>query len=104
MGLTSKAKKAPKYFLSWLERRADAIWSNLLTNHLWQRMLKNPLATTIAIIIALLPAVVRVYGKAAYLAPITTVFGHPGRRFGTMAEALVLAIAGTLIGTGWSIL
>jgi hypothetical protein len=102
MGLTSKAKKAPKYFLSWLERRADAIWSNLLTNHLWQRMLKNTLATTIAIIIALLPAVVRVYGKAAYLAPITTVFGHPGRRFGQMAEALVLAVSGSLIGIGWS--
>jgi hypothetical protein len=102
MGLSSKAKKAPKEFLSWLEKRADAVWSNLLTNHLWQRMLKNTLATTIAIIIALLPAVVRVYGKAAYLAPITTVFGHPGRRFGQMAEALVLAVSGSLVGIGWS--
>ncbi|KAH8759122.1 hypothetical protein F5882DRAFT_337519 [Hyaloscypha sp. PMI_1271] len=102
MGLSSKTKKAPKDFLSWLEKRADAIWSNLLTNHLWQRMLKNTLATTIAIIIALLPAVVRVYGKAAYLAPITTVFGHPGRRFGQMAEALVLAVSGSLVGIGWS--
>ncbi|KAN0104840.1 Protein of unknown function (DUF2422) domain containing protein [Hyaloscypha variabilis] len=102
MGLSSKSKKIPKDILLWLEKRIDAIWSNLLTNHLWQRMLKNTLATTIAIILALLPAVVRVYGKAAYLAPITTVFGHPGRRFGQMAEALVLALSGTLVGVGWS--
>jgi hypothetical protein len=102
MGITPKGSKLPKEAALWLEKRADAIWSNLLTNHLWQRMLKNTLATTIALILALIPAIVRVYGKAAYLAPITTVFGHPGRRFGQMAEALVLAISGTLVGTGWS--
>jgi hypothetical protein len=104
MGISSafNTKEAPKQLAAWLEKRADAIWSNLLTNHLWQRMFKNTLATTIAIIIALTPAVVRVYGKAAYLAPITTVFGHPGRRFGQMAEALVLAISGTLLGAAWS--
>ncbi len=88
---------------SWLDKRAQAIWTNLLTNHLWQRILKNTLATTIAVIIALIPAVVAVYGRAVYLAPITTVFGHPGRRFGMMAEALVLAIGGTMLGIGWSI-
>ncbi|CZR62341.1 related to Lactobacillus putative histidine protein kinase SppK [Phialocephala subalpina] len=86
----------------WIEKRIDAIWTNLLTNHLWQRMLKNTLATTLTVILALIPAVVRVYGKAAYLAPITTVFGHPGRRLGMMAEALVLAVSGTLLGIGWS--
>jgi Flp pilus assembly protein TadB len=59
-------------------------------------MFKCTLATTITVIIALIPAVVQVYGPAAYLAPITTVFGHPGRRFGMMAEALVLTLAGTL--------
>lgn len=88
----------------WLSKNLDTIWTNLQTNHLWQRMLKNTLATTIAVIISIVPAVVRVYGKAAYLAPMTTVFGHPGRRFGTMAEALVLATAGTLVGLGWSVL
>ncbi len=88
----------------WAQKRAVAIWTNLQTNHLWQRMLKNTLATTIAVVIALLPAVVHVYGKAAYLGPIATVFGHPGRRFGMMAEALVLAISGTLLGVGWSML
>ncbi|KAL2060893.1 hypothetical protein VTL71DRAFT_8945 [Oculimacula yallundae] len=88
----------------WAKRRADAIWTNLLTNNLWQRMFKNTLATTITVILALIPAVVRVFGPAAYLAPITTVFGHPGRRFGMMAEALVLALSGTLLGLGWSLL
>ena len=97
-------RPTPKKLQEWASKRAEAIWENLQTNHLWQRMLKNTLATTIAVILALLPAVVRVYGKAAYLGPITTVFGHPGRRFGMMAEALVLAISGTLLGIGWSML
>ena len=67
-------------------------------------MFKNTLATTITVILALIPAIVQVYGRAAYLAPITTVFGHPGRRFGMMAEALVLAVSGTVLGVGWSVL
>lgn len=98
----AKLKSLPKKASEWAEKRATAIWTNLLTNNLWQRMLKNTLATTIAVIIALIPSVVAVYGKATYLAPITTVFGHPGRRFGMMAEALVLAVSGTLVGIAWS--
>lgn len=35
---------------------------------------------------------------------ITTVFGHPGRRFGQMAEALILILAGIVLGVGWSTL
>ena len=98
------AKPTPKKLQEWASKRALAIWANLQTNHLWQRMLKNTLATTIAVIFAMIPAVVQIYGKAAYLAPITTVFGHPGRRFGMMAEALVLTVSGTLLGIGWSML
>lgn len=94
--------KAKSKARQWAEERAEATFKNLQTNHLWQRMFKNTLATTITVIIALIPAVVNVYGKATYLAPITTVFGHPGRRFGQMAEALILALLGTLIGTAWS--
>lgn len=74
----------------------------MISNNLWQRMLKNTLATTITLILAMSPPVVEVYGKAAYLATITTVFGHPGRRFGMMAEALILAVCGTLLGMAWS--
>jgi hypothetical protein len=51
----------------------------------------------------MIPSVVAVYGKATYLAAIVTVFGHPGRRFGMMAEALVLAVLGLLVGVAWSI-
>jgi uncharacterized membrane protein YgaE (UPF0421/DUF939 family) len=99
-----KYKKYVEKCEAWLEQRAKAIWTNLQTNHLWQRILKNTIATTIAVIIAIIPSIARVYGKAAYLAPLTTVFGHPGRRFGMMAEALALSVAGTFLGLGWSML
>ncbi|KAI9645618.1 hypothetical protein NHQ30_006360 [Ciborinia camelliae] len=95
---------SPSKWEEWAEQRGRAIWNNLQTNHLWQRMLKNTLATTICIIIAIIPRVVEIYGKAAYLAPITTVFGHPGRRFGMMAEALILSLSGTMLGVAWSML
>jgi hypothetical protein len=97
---SSSARKLQR----WASKRAEAIWTNLQKDHLWQRMVKNTVATTITVIIALIPAVIAVYGKAAYLGPITTVFGHPGRRFGMMAEALVLAVSGTLLGIAWSML
>lgn len=41
-------------------------------------------------------------GKAAYLGAMTTVFGHPGRRFGQLAEALILTLGGALLGLAWS--
>ncbi|CCD46394.1 hypothetical protein BofuT4_P119440.1 [Botrytis cinerea T4] len=95
---------SPSRWEEWAERRARAIWTNMQTNNLWQRMLKNTLATTICIILAIIPQVVAVFGKAAYLAPMTSVFGHPGRRFGMMAEALILALSGTMLGVAWSML
>ncbi|KFY65709.1 hypothetical protein V496_02370 [Pseudogymnoascus sp. VKM F-4515 (FW-2607)] len=88
----------------WTAKHTSAIWDNMQTGNLWQRMLKNTIASTIAIIIALIPAVIAVYGKATYLAVITTVFGHPGRRFGMMAEALILTTLGTIFGAAWSVL
>lgn len=33
---------------------------------------------------------------------MTTVFGHPGRRFGQLAEALILALSGAFLGLAWS--
>jgi len=35
---------------------------------------------------------------------MTTVFGHPGRRFGQLIEALTLSILGASLGLAWSIL
>ena len=60
--------------------------------------------TAILVSICLIPGAKYSIGKAAYLGAITTVFGHPGRRFGQMAEALILAISGTVLGVAWSTL
>ena len=54
--------------------------------------------------ICLIPGTKNAIGRAAYLGAITTVFGHPGRRFGQMAEALMLAVGGTLLGVAWGTL
>ena len=35
---------------------------------------------------------------------MTTVFGHPGRRFGQLVEALILVLLGALLGLAWSLL
>lgn len=59
---------------------------------------------SITVSICLIPASRNVIGRAAYLGAITTVFGHPGRRFGQMAEALILALLGTVLGVAWSLL
>ena len=57
----------------------------------------------IAVAISLIPAAESKLGKASYLGAMATVFAHPGRRFGTMTEALVLAVAGTALGLAWSL-
>ena len=86
------------------ERRASEIWENLGKNNLWKRILKNVTATTLLVSICLIPGSRTAIGKASYLGAITTVFGHPGRRFGQMAEALILVLSGTVLGVAWSLL
>ena len=54
--------------------------------------------------ICLIPGSKASIGKAAYLGAIATVFGHPGRRFGQMTEALILTLSGALLGVSWSTL
>ena len=53
--------------------------------------------------ICLVPRTGAALGRAAYLGAITTVFAHPGRRFGQLVEALILALAGTFLGLAWSL-
>lgn len=53
--------------------------------------------------IVLIPGSKEAIGKAAYLGAIATVFGHPGRRLGQLAEALILVVSGTALGVAWSI-
>ena len=86
------------------EKQAAEIWDNLGKNNLWKRILKNVTATILLVIISLIPGARTAIGKAAYLGAITTVFGHPGRRFGQMAEALILVLSGSVLGMAWSVL
>ncbi|RYP65504.1 hypothetical protein DL771_008261 [Monosporascus sp. 5C6A] len=85
-----------------LDERLATITTNLQRNHLWQRMLKNTVCTTAILIIGITPAVVAVYGPSTYLGAMVTVFGHPGRRFGELCEALVLIVLGAFVGVAWS--
>lgn len=86
-----------------LQRLVRVIWGNWQTNELWQRILKNSIACTIALSIAVIPRVVAVYGLNTYLLPMTTIFAHPGQRMGKMIESLTMILAGSLLGLGWSL-
>ncbi|RWA09079.1 hypothetical protein EKO27_g6032 [Xylaria grammica] len=70
------------------------VTANLRKKGVWQPMLKNVTSTTITIIIGVIPAIVKVYGKSTYLGAMTSVFGQPGQRFGKTL--------GTFLGLGWS--
>lgn len=85
-----------------LQRLVRVIWGNWQTNELWQRILKNSIACTIALSIAVIPRVVAVYGLNTYLIPMTAIFAHPGQRMGKMIESLTMIVAGSLLGLGWS--
>lgn len=67
-------------------------------------MLKNAIATTAVVAIAASPHSSEWLGSAGYLGTIVSVFGHPGRRFGQMAEALILILVGMVVGLSWSTL
>ncbi|KAI1142455.1 hypothetical protein F5Y05DRAFT_371006 [Hypoxylon sp. FL0543] len=82
----------------------STVKSNLKRNNLWKRIIKNTVCTTINLIIGLIPAVIAIYGKSTYLGAMASVFGHPGQRFGQMAESLMLVTLGTFVGMGWGIL
>jgi hypothetical protein len=82
----------------------SGVGANLRQNHLWQRIVKHTTAVTIALIIVFIPAVSALYGPATFLAPMTTVFGHAGQRFGQMAQSLVMVLSGLVLGLGWSLL
>ncbi|CAJ2514194.1 Uu.00g023130.m01.CDS01 [Anthostomella pinea] len=100
MGVTRLKKKLQRNGQQWL----TDMCLKLKRNHLWQRMLKNTICTTITLILGIIPAVVAVYGRATYLGPMASVFGHPGQRFGQMTEVLFLITLGTFVGMGWGLL
>ncbi|KAJ4138276.1 hypothetical protein NW768_002097 [Fusarium equiseti] len=69
-----------------------------------RRVLKCSIASTAAVIAVMTPQAVAVLGPVTFLAPMATVFAHPGQRMGPMIEALIYVLAGTAFGLGWSIL
>lgn len=87
-----------------IRRLVRLIWGDWQTNQLWQRIFKSSLACTIALIIAVIPQVVAVFGLNTYLVPMTAVFAHPGQRMAKMIETLVLILVGAFVGLAWSIL
>lgn len=87
-----------------LQKPIAFLWGAKKPNDLWQRILKCSVACTVAIIIASNPRVVHVYGSSTFLAPMVTVFAHPGQRMGVMIESLLLILFGSLTGLAWSLL
>ncbi|KAI1820746.1 hypothetical protein F4861DRAFT_521815 [Xylaria intraflava] len=97
MGWDSRKWGLPEKY----QHLVDAVAKNLRKSSVWQPILKNVLANTIAIILAVIPSVVRVYGTSTYLGAMVAAFGQPGQRFGKMVETLFLIALGTLLGLGW---
>ena len=95
---------SPTSLKRWLHETFAGIIANLGKNHLWQRVLKNTICTTTTLIIGVAPSVLAVYGHSTFLGSMVSVFGHPGRRFGQVAEALILILLGTFTGFAWSLL
>ncbi|KAI1430164.1 hypothetical protein F5Y12DRAFT_781402 [Xylaria sp. FL1777] len=83
------------------QRWLSDLAADLRKKSTWQPMLKNVISTAILIIIGVLPAVAKVYGKTIYLGPIVPVFSQPGQRFGKVVEALSLIALGACLGVGW---
>ncbi|ROT40724.1 hypothetical protein SODALDRAFT_272691 [Sodiomyces alkalinus F11] len=86
-----------------LRSQCSAIWANLHRDHLWRRIVKFSIATTVALIVVVLPDAVALFGTTAFFALLTTVFAHPAQRMGLMVESLLLIFAGCILGTAWAI-
>ncbi|KAM0277116.1 hypothetical protein ACHAQH_006060 [Verticillium albo-atrum] len=109
MAGTQEPGKASRHSPPWLrsgiaKSRAwsSATWSNLKSNNLWRRVVKYSIATTLTVIIVLIPEVVALFPATTFLAPLTTVFANPGQRMGAMVEGLLLTLVGATLGTAWS--
>ncbi|KAF7558984.1 hypothetical protein G7046_g5169 [Stylonectria norvegica] len=87
-----------------IKRLTTMLWSDHHVNDLWQRIVKCTIACTVAVIIVIRPEAVAVFGPSTFLAPMTTVFAHPGQRMDVMIEALLMILLGALTGLAWSLL
>ncbi|KAF4345349.1 Lactobacillus histidine kinase [Fusarium beomiforme] len=87
-----------------LRKLAIVIWLDTETNDLWKQIVKCSIACIVSVIAVMTPQAVKVLGPSTFLAPMATVFAHPGQRLGTMIESLLMLLLGTLSGLAWSIL
>lgn len=69
-----------------------------------QRIFKCVVNSTIALIFCLIPKVVGILGDEPSMLPLISVMVHPGRRLGTMIEAVMFCISGLLLGNAYSLL
>lgn len=83
--IKSLAKRAPNRILS-------------------QRIFKSVVNSTIALVFCLIPKVVDILGDEPSMLPLISVMVHPGRRFGTMIEAVMFCVSGLLLGNAYSLL
>ncbi|KAF5019611.1 hypothetical protein F66182_8377 [Fusarium sp. NRRL 66182] len=84
-------------------RLVTVIWGDRQTNDLWKQIIKCSIASVAAVIAVITPQAVSVFGSSTFLAPMATVFAHPGQRMGTMIESLLMLLLGSLLGLAWSI-
>lgn len=89
-----------KTIKSWLEDLRD----HFKANNRWRRLLKYNLAMTVAVIISILPSVIRAYGVDTFFIPLQVVFSHPAQRVGSMIETQILVLSGVVVGTAWGLL
>ncbi|KPA44247.1 histidine protein kinase [Fusarium langsethiae] len=93
-----------KTVTAFLKKLVIAIWADRQTNDLWKQIVKSSIACLAAVTAVITPQAVAVIGPVTFLAPMATIFAHPGQRTGLTIEALVMLVLGTAIGLGWSIL
>ncbi|UNI21702.1 hypothetical protein JDV02_007669 [Purpureocillium takamizusanense] len=84
-----------------VKRLAGLLWGDCQTKAPWQRIIKNSVAAVIAVSIAILPSLKT---KSTFLIPLIAVFANPGQRMGSMIEALLMVLLGSLVGLAWSLL
>ncbi|ENH63370.1 hypothetical protein FOC1_g10009266 [Fusarium oxysporum f. sp. cubense race 1] len=87
-----------------LRELAIVIWVDTETNDLWKQIIKCSIASIGSVVAVMTPEAAAVLGPSTFLAPMATVFAHPGQRLGTMIETLLMMLLGTLFGLAWSIL
>ncbi|ODA78047.1 hypothetical protein RJ55_06650 [Drechmeria coniospora] len=84
-----------------LRRLVAIIWGDVQANAPWQRIVKTSIGCTVAMTIAILPAL---KAKAVVLIPMVAVLAHPGQRMGVMVESLLMIFFGALLGLSWALL